>query len=325
MSSDLIDRFYETFRGRNDALGTWEGGAQRVQVTREHFEKHLTSTDPKDWIGVYMLGKNMCAWGCIDLDGKDFPTETAGEWDWDRMAELAYNLCVVLRVKNVHAHTERTKNGIHIWVFPEARVVPAAVMRNALLAACAALDYKPKEVNPKQSSLGDNQLGNYVRLPYYGALTNMHEGGWQRDRHFFDWDDVDGCHPHGVGSYMSLEYFLDHVKPTATADLEAVAQLYKPPTVHHSVNTEAGLEASHILPRVDALAYTIWRDGPLPGSDRSSTLAHLAHLCREAGISTTEAYVVVASADARWGKFQPEGRADAEQQLTAIVERAYAS
>lgn len=74
---------------------------------------------------------------------------------------------------------------------------------------------------------------------------------------------------------------------------------------------------------LNGLGYTIWKDGPLPGNDRSSTLAHLAHLCAESALTAQQAYAVVASADLRWGKFS--GRADAVEQLTAIVERAYAT
>jgi hypothetical protein len=305
-------------------------------VTPDHFARHLTSTSEHDWIGVYPMGKEQCSWGCIDIDGKDFalPCECGnfhdpkpekfdcvgnGGWDWDRMLDLAHDLKTALAVKDVHAHIERTRNGYHLWVFPDARTVPARHMRRTLMAACQVCNYKPKEVNPKQETLESGKIGNYVRLPYPGALT---DDGWSLEkgeqavaRMFVDEYD----------NFLQLPEFLNSVQYTTPEALEACSRLWTPPKQTHYVNTSVGLDAESMVRGLNGLGYTIWKDGPLPGSDRSSTLAHLAHLCFESGLSIQQAYSIIASADLRWGKFQPEGRSDAEQQLTAIVERAYAS
>jgi len=322
------ERFYQLFRGRKDAYGTWAGGralsynsdgvSRPKGVTPEHFERHLVSTQEHEWIGIYPLGIEKCSWGCIDIDGKDFRLPET-EWDWDRMYELAVNLCTVLAVKDVFGHIERTRNGYHVWVFPEGGPVSARHMRRALMAACTALDYNPKEVNPKAEKNDDGKIGNYVRLPYYGALSDRDTA--QPNRYFIS----ESSAREGREAWQDLETFLDNVRYSTPASIEDVSKLWSPPVKKYTVNTSIGLDAESMTRGLSGLGYTIWKDGPLPGSDRSSTLSHLAHLCSESGLTVQQAYSIVSSADARWGKFQPEGRSDAEEQLTAIVERAYAS
>lgn len=327
-TSDPVESFYSLFRGRTDALGTWGGSANHCEVSRAHFEAHLTSHDPADWIGVYPLGYSACSWGCVDVDGGDFPLQGARDssdydrknpvWhDWPRMLDIAEDLVIALSVHGIHGHIERTRNGYHVWVFPEQIPVKATYMRRALLAACESIGYQPKEVNPKQESLEPGQLGNYVRLPYPGALSV--DPPPSPERHFLGVD----------GLPLTIESFVPYAKLTPTLRLEEASRYWRPPIQVSTVDVNAGLEVKPILSKIGgdtgAITYTIWRDGPLPGSDRSGTLAHLAHLCREGGLTLDEAYAVIASADWRWGKFQPAGRADAEQQLLAIVERAFAS
>jgi len=192
---EIVDAYIKLFRGRGDAIGTWEGGSIRTELDRSDFANHLKSTYQDEWIGVYPhLGDRGVSWGCIDIDGKDFQKEDHTDadvlgvnWvhDWARMLTLAHNIQAVLDYKHVYAHIEQTRNGYHLWVFPEAGIVPAAYMRRALMAACKACRYDPKEVNPKQETLNpDKPFGNYVRLPYYGALAN----GTPIDRFVIDED-----------------------------------------------------------------------------------------------------------------------------------------
>lgn len=324
--SELIDQFAKLFRGRIDCYGSWTGGCIKQPLTLEQYRWHLMSDDPADWIGVYPLGKNMCSWGCIDIDGADFPAfftvdgqpafdardhpsydRKDPQWhDWDRMLDLATDLTVVLEAKGIWGHIERTKNGYHVWVFPEDKLVEAKTMRRALMAACTVLDYKPNEVNPKQEHL-DSGPGNYVRLPYAGALA-----GHKQRRFIYGGESID------------LETFLDLADTTPTHALEACAALWSPPQRAWTVDVDAGLEAEPTVRKVNALGYTIWRDGPLPGSDRSSTLAHLAHLCRESNLTVDEAFTVVRSADERHGRKFAD-REDGDERIAEMIERAFAT
>ena len=310
------ERFAQIFRGRTDHYGAWNGGAVEERVTLEHYRDHLENLE---LIGIYPhLGAGGATWGCIDIDGADFPLPDVKEnpdyrrkepqWhDWAAMETLASNLVKALSYKTVKGHIEITRNGYHVWVFPTANV-PASEMRRALMAACVVCKYDPNEVNPKQEILADGKIGNYVRLPYPNNATT--------ERVFLDDDTF---------TPLTLEDALDMIEEglTQPSAIAACASLWTPPKRIHVVNTE--ITATGAVAKLKGLARTIWDEGPLPGSDRSSTLAHLAHLCRESELNTDDAYSVICSADMRWGKFQPEGREDAVEQLQAIVERSYAT
>jgi hypothetical protein len=291
---EQVDRFVGLFAGRNDVYGTWEGGCVRDTVTRHHYTKHLTSGP---FIGTYPTMGELCSWGCVDIDGKDF------DHRWDEMRALARNIQTALAVKHVHAHIERTKNGYHIWVFPEVAVT-AASMRRCLLAACQVVEYKPKEVNPKQEAASVDHIGNYVRLPYPGGMVDT-----PSERYFFDENDFQ----------LSLEAFLETVQTTVQADIDAIAALWVPPPKVEVGVADVAVDALH--PLLPPLAFIIWRDGPLGGHDRSSTLAHLSHLMAEGGIPVDSAMTLLIDADRRWGKFA--GREDATEQLSRILSKAY--
>jgi hypothetical protein len=306
----LVSRFVSYFRGRGDCYGSAKGFCVKQALTEAVFCKHLTSSDPADHIGVYCMVGELCSWGCIDIDGKDF------EFDWTRMFTLASNLHKVLSVKQVHAFIERSKNGYHVWVFPEQPLVPARAMRRALMAACKAVGYDPKEVNPKAEGPrpGTQGLGNFVRLPYGGALSP----DWKPEQRYMVFDyEGDPQKPLLLREWLGMG-----PRRTPLDALESIAALWTPPPVaHHEVDFDAGLDIEPILPLLGNYITPIWRDGPKDGMDRSSTLARLAYLCAERGLTATQTFAVVRSADQRWGKFHD--RADGQEQLARFIERAY--
>lgn len=320
MSDDLIDRFVKVFRGRSDVYGSAKGFCVKEQLTEAVFERHLMTRNTENHIGVYCMVGDMCSWGCIDIDGKDFPLSEShvdappDVWDWDRMFRLALNLKTVLGVKGVPAHVERSKNGYHVWVFPMEPLVSAATMRRALMAACTALSYDPKEVNPKSEGprAGTKGYGNFVRLPYGGAGIDLMVNPPNR------------VMVNPTGDTYGLANFLGRIERERahTADLEAIAKLWTPPPAPSTeIDYEAGLDAAPIIKLLDGLSYTVWENGPLPGSDRSTTLARLGHLCAERGITANQCFAVLKSADERWGKFHL--RDDCDDQLARFVQGAY--
>ena len=293
---DLVDRFVHLFRGRGDCYGSWTGGCIKQPLTRRQFEQHLTDGP---YIGVYPLVSDRVSWGCIDIDGKDFGHQ------WDNMWSLARNLTTVLRVKNVVAHTERTQNGYHLWVFPDAPLVPASHMRRALMAACKAIGYDPKEVNPKQEKAVG--VGNYVRLPYYGAISN----GTPESRFFVD--------PEGLPlDFEESLAVLEHGK-TDPKSLASLSELWQPPTVERSINTSSTFANTALM---TGREYLIWRDGPLEGSDRSGTLFRLAAYMLERGISPDDVFPILKSADERWGKYYL--RDDGDREIVGIIDKVRA-
>lgn len=293
MTTETVDRFMTVFRGRGDCYGSWQGGCIKEPLTKRQFEQHLTSGP---FIGVYPLVSEHVSWGCIDIDGKDF------DHDWDEMQTLAQNLTTMLEVKSVFAHIERTANGFHLWVFPEQALVPAAHMRRALMAACKAIGYDPKEVNPKQEKAVG--VGNYVRLPYYGAISN----GRPPNRFFVT----------RHGQAIELNDAIDEIenRKTTTEALAALAQLWEPPAKTHTVNINTTAVNTEEL---NGLEYQIWRDGPTEGFDRSGNLVKLARLLLERQVHPDKVFAFLKSADERWGKFYM--RQDGDEQLARIVQR----
>lgn len=288
-----LETFIKLFRGRGDAYGAWEGGCVRRPVTEETFRDHLDGTNP---IGVYPLlnwkGTWWVAWGCSDIDVDDL--------------DAARNLETAFKAKGIKSWVEKTRKGYHVWVFSDG-LVHASTMRRAFLAAHEAVSYPAKEVNPKQESAGSG-FGNYVRLPYPGVLKARPENRYILNDH---------------DEYMDFEQFLemaDQSRPTMT-QLEAIAELWKPPVRHHIMTMETNQDVRSVLRKVGPVPYVMWRDGPLEGNDRSGTLFRLCCKMRDMEIPPAEALLVLRSADQRWGKFYL--RPDGESELVKMVERSY--
>lgn len=294
---DICTEFFiYLFRGRGDAYGAWHGESIRAPLTPQHFHRHLTSPDPADWIGVYNVIGDRCSWGCIDIDTDDYG--------------LARNLRAALHYKGVPAWVEQTTRGYHVWVFPQEALVSAKTMKKALTAACRAIDYSPKEVFPKQMRVRGDGLGNYVRLPFNGYCARS------PDVRLFE--DVDPAGP--------LSDFLRemHRLRAPTPLLEGLAALLPDPQrVDISVDFQAGLEIEEAVANIGGLAYRIWRDGPLMGSDRSTTLVHLARLMAERDVPPDQAAAVLSSADERWGKRFIDRGESGLAIMRRIVDKAY--
>jgi len=297
-----LEQFVDLFRGRGDAYGSWEGGCVRQPLTVEVFRRHL---EGEEKIGVYPIvptaDGDLCIWGCIDIDIDDL--------------DGARNLQTILKARNIPTWVERTRKGYHVWCFTDS-LMPAATMRRALLAAHQVLNYPAREVNPKQETLTSGQLGNYVRLPYYGK-----QDGVPPDRYMMDDNDTP----------LDLGQFLERVTKASRDDIESTAQLWVAPAqttkldggesvwgtdTHDQVK---GLMRSNA---VDAATYSIWMHGAnREPYDRSATLVRLARKLSEQGIPMEIAWPVLIDADRRWGKFH--SRRDGEQQLQKILEHGY--
>lgn len=316
---ETIESFITLFDGRTDAYGAWSGGMVSCTVNpqdRQPIQDHL---DDGPYIGVYpVTDDNTTGWGCIDLDGKDHLVAldeemgVAQPYDWTLMWRIATELQDVLAYKEVTSWIERTANGIHLWVFAEERVA-AETMRHALLVACQVAQYKPKEVNPKQTSVSaEKPLGNYVRLPYYGALK-LDSDDMPRDRFVVDED----------GRPLSVREFsrLAMASRTPVSKLEAMSTMYAPPASAgtSSVSVDAATDEAFrmlepILPPVVAM---IFADGPL--GDRSNAMVKVALILRDGGWTPQSTFVVLKALDERLGKFV--GRPDQDERLLDIISK----
>ena len=292
MDTSTTEDFITLFRGRGDAYGAWEGRSVKEPLTPQHYIEHLGSGPH---IGVYpcvpVKGETMCVWGCTDID-YDGP-------------EDAWLLHGALKAVGVHSWVEKTRRGYHVWVFA-TELVTAKVMRRMFLAAHQVCELNPKEVNPKQEELRADQLGNYVRLPYpaQGSL----------ERYMVRPD----------GQPIPLAAFVESaMRARVSPDLVAsLAGYYKPPRMDLSgILPPMGsiLEVSRTL---TPLGRAIFKDGPLEGRDRSTTLTHLAHECRKSSLNPNDALMILEDADLRWGKYLKRGPSG-QLELVKLLERAY--
>lgn len=288
--NDPIEKFMLLFGGRTDAHGTWEGGSKKSPVSYETFAKHLYG---EELIGIYPLTDGSSVrWGCSDIDVDDL--------------DAARNLQTALRVKSVPSYVEKTARGFHVWVFANDWI-PAPIMRRAFLSAHEVIGLPPKEVNPKQEEA--NGLGNYVRLPYPGGIDSMPENRYM----LFDREDEP----------MTLKQFIDSAYETRVNInlLRPLAERHRPKTraVLDQLQTSASVQEA--LTHVNAFVKNIWRNGPFESRDRSNTLCKMVHKMHEHGTPMNMAYIILADADKRWGKFHL--RTDCVEQLVKIVEDIY--
>lgn len=292
----IVSDFVKLFAGRGDCYGSEEGGCVRQRLTPDTFAHHL-SDGP--YIGVYPAvprGTNpsICVWGCSDIDVEDL--------------DAARTLQRTLEMAGVTAWVERSRSkGYHVWVFASEQV-PAESMRRLLLVAHQVANYPAREVNPKQSDVSATKVGNYVRIPYPSGLRSTPER-----RVILDDNDQP----------MPLQEFLQ-VAISSRVPLETIerlAELYVPPVQQNIViDFDVSESLDDALRRSSPLIRTMWRDGPLPGQDRSRTLMFLAYVCQESGMTPSMCHAIVSDADKRWGKYTARNQF---QEIDKIVQRAY--
>jgi hypothetical protein len=301
----LLKQYITLFRGRGDVYGHNEGRCVKEQLTTETFQKHLEGTEP---IGVYPMLSHVdqyyVAWGCVDFD--------TAEAD-----QHAVRLHDALMEAGVTSWIEKSRSkGFHVWVFAEHAVL-AEDMRNMLIVASQVAETPTTEVNPKQTTLKAGQYGNYVRLPY----PNVADRSTDRQR-IFHRNYVES------GNFKNPMDFNDFVSTavslrTPQETIQRIASMYQPPkqtaVVNHDYVYDATLdEAMQIL---SPLGKVIWRDGPLAGKDRSSTLAKLGHETVRSGLNPSQTKIVLMTADKRWGKYHL--RHDGELEIDKLVVRVH--
>lgn len=292
----VVGMFTTLFRGRGDVYGHEEGRCVKEPLTHDVFKQHLEGVQA---IGVYPMvpinNVHHVVWGCSDIDIEDL----AG----------ARKIQSALSAVKVVSFVERSRSkGYHVWVFAE-EVVPASDMRRMLLCAHQVAEYPAREVNPKQETLATGQYGNYVRLPYFNA------------------EDMTDSHRRILNEHnepMSLQDFVELavVSKTPTNIISELAKLWQEPVAQHTVlDLSQSVSVKEALAQLSPLGKVIWRDGPLPTKDRSTTLARLGHECVRSCMSPSETKIVLVDADKRWGKYHL--RPNGELEIDKLVVRVF--
>jgi hypothetical protein len=301
----LTQPYITLFRGRGDVYGHNEGRCVKEQLTNDVFQKHFSGEAP---IGIYPMVPHFeqfyVAWGCVDFDTADAD-------------QNAVKLHDALLEAGIVSWIEKSRSkGFHVWVFAEQAVL-AEDMRNMLVVASHVAETPTTEVNPKQTTLKAGQYGNYVRLPY----PNLDDRQTDKQR-IFHKKDVES------GSFDNPMVFSDFIESamslrTSQETIKRIASMYQPPkqatvVVNDYVYDATLSEAMQIL---SPLGKVIWRDGPLAGKDRSSTLAKLGHETVRSGLNPSQTKIVLMTADKRWGKYHL--RHDGELEIDKLVVRVH--
>ena len=110
---------------------------------------------------------------------------------------------------------------------------------------------------------------------------------------------------------------------TSQETIQRIASMYQPPKQEPVVLNDYVYDAtlSEAMQILSPLGKVIWRDGPLAGKDRSSTLAKLGHETVRSGLNPSQTKIVLMTADKRWGKYHL--RHDGELEIDKLVVRVH--
>lgn len=296
--SYYVHNFAYMFTGRPDAYGSDHGSAVWNKVTVDLYERHLNGTEP---IGIYpvvhLMGGSQVKWGCCDID--------TGDW------EEAYMLYLALSGMKLNPWIERSRSkGWHIWVF-STEWVTAAEMRRCLKVAYAAIDLPAREANPKSENLQPNQLGNYVRLPYKGALVAPSV----RQTMMY------GFNKNGDGEPLPFTEFMDVEHDRIWSDPRTIrhwaSKWYERPRRQISMSSRPDQSAEQLVERLPSSWKQVWTHGDV--RDRSATFVAMAYDLAKRGWQAQDVYDLLWACP--WNKYRE--RNDGEHYVQDIVERAF--
>lgn len=163
---EQLERFSSLYRGLDRAYGVYQltGATEGLKVkgkaatmsaphTPEHWVKHLAGTQG---LGIVPIMDSFdCWWGAIDVD----------EYDGLDLAQIEENV----KALGLPLTVCRTKSGgAHLYLFL-TEATPAEIVRDKLVHWSAALGYPGIEVFPKQTEIHEDDVGNWINLPYFRA------------------------------------------------------------------------------------------------------------------------------------------------------------
>jgi len=151
--------FLELFKGNDDSFGQWNPATGKMHTEKskakeKDFDRHLS--------GAYGIGRvpittnGTCWWGAIDIDCH----EKDSFINIDAIAMTIFS-------KGLPLIPCRSKSGgVHCYVFL-SEPIESSLIKKILAKWAIDLNYANSEIFPKQTELRDNQLGNWINLPYF--------------------------------------------------------------------------------------------------------------------------------------------------------------
>ena len=177
----MLERFINIFEGLESAYGQFKKENNRLSIkvegkpwvekrpiTKELWQNHLDGIGPN--LGVFPLRRDgTCKWGAIDIDENNFDYKDLLE----RIRKHKLPL-IMFRSKSGRAH-------VYMFMkdFTSAKEVKLVMNKFAAkLGLANILD----RVYPMQESLGENDFGSWLNMPYY----NQEEGSTYAYKDDFD-------------------------------------------------------------------------------------------------------------------------------------------
>ena len=162
----MIDKFINIFEGLSSAYGQFRKDNNRLSVkvegksfiekkpvTKELWQNHLNGIGSN--LGVFPLTREgTCKWGAIDIDVNNFDYE---------------DLLNRIRKQKLPLIMFRSKSGrAHVYMFMKD-FTPAQEVQTVMkkFAGKLGLADKLDRVYPMQTSLGKNDFGSWLNMPYY--------------------------------------------------------------------------------------------------------------------------------------------------------------
>ena len=163
---DLAYEFNRIFTGNTRGHGEFTitskkglkstGLAKTVKgpVNEDLWRKHLAG---EIGIGIVpIMEDNNCTWGAVDVDDYD-------GLDLEEMSLKIPAPLVLCRSKS---------GGMHVMLFTNTPV-PATLLRKKLALVARALGHPTAEIFPKQDTLNDGDIGNWINSPYHNSESTV--------------------------------------------------------------------------------------------------------------------------------------------------------
>ena len=159
----VLEKFVQIFTGSDVAYGDWvqdrdpKAYTRHGKVTEKHYEDHI-----KGVVGLGVIPVNsqgLSVFGAIDIDIDTIDHKLLQE---------------TVTKSGLPLHVCRSKSGgAHLYIFARAPGIPASQLRQMLGMYAAALGYPNAEIFPKQNRSSEDNVGNWINLPYMGGDSSF--------------------------------------------------------------------------------------------------------------------------------------------------------
>ena len=225
--------YQQLFQGRTDKIGVGNASVSvtnKQQITK-YIKEHLVGNTR---IGFYnLLPDGTCPWAVVEFENHD----KAG--DLTDPISTSLQFLQHMRSVGIPAYRELSKNPngkcIHAWIFFETPI-SAKKVHLALNGFMHQVMGIYTEVFPK--GYDTNKIGNFIRLPLFGAAEDLLGWGVPKERTVFI--DEEGK------PYPNQEAFPSSIKKVSEAQLDELIKRYKLPMAeannNHAIQLTEGLD-----------------------------------------------------------------------------------